>query len=219
MLYDGPSTQSILDDDLRKALPGKTWINTSSVSVEFSHFLDRYVRDAGGIFVEMPVSGSKGPAEKGRLVGMIAGDRDVAENIQSLMEPITAAAVYCGPIGSGLKTKYATNILLVTVTMGLAECMKLARSQDLDIQAVGQVLDAGQLASVYSKTKVAKILAQDWSPQAAVKDCYNNTRLILSAAEEVNAQVPLARMAEALYKQAIESGLGEEDMIAIAKPA
>ncbi|KAF5659383.1 gamma hydroxybutyrate dehydrogenase [Fusarium circinatum] len=189
MLFDGRAIQSMIDsepnDKFMKAMRGKTLINTSSVSVDFSHKLAQQVQDAGGKFVEMPVSGSKGPAEQGQLVGMMAGDPEVAEQIRPVVKPITTAAIYCGPIGSGLKAKYSINLFLVSVTTGLAESLNLARAQGLDLEAFGQVLNSSPLASAYSKVKIAKILNGDWTPQAAVKDCYNSTELIKSAAQDV----------------------------------
>ncbi|KAF4451266.1 hypothetical protein F53441_5687 [Fusarium austroafricanum] len=219
MLFDGPAIQSIIDTDrdFIKAIRGKTLINTSSVSVNFSHKLAKQVHQAGGNFIEMPVSGSKIPAEQGQLVGMIAGDPAIAEKIKPVVEPITKAAVYCGPIGSGLKAKYSANLFLITVTAGLAESMNLARAQGLDLKAFGKVLDSGPLASAYSKLKIAKILKEDWSPQAAIKDCYNSTELIKTAAQEAHADAPLIRVCNSLYRDANDEGLGEEDMMAIYK--
>ncbi|RFU78886.1 hypothetical protein TARUN_3325 [Trichoderma arundinaceum] len=217
MMFDGPAIQSIIDDDFRRALRGKTLINTSSVSVETSHALAQEIHAAGGKFIEMPVSGSKIPAEQGNLVGMMAGDRTECERIRPFVEPITGAAIYCGPIGAGLKTKYAVNIFLITVTAGLAESMNLARAQGLDLKAFSSVLDAGPLASAYSKIKLAKMTRQDWSAQAAVKDCYNSTELIRSAAKAAEAKTPLIEACTSLYRQAMDSGIEEEDMIAVYK--
>lgn len=217
MLFNGTAINSILNDDFRRALRGKILVNTSSVSVESSLFLDKEVREAGGRFLEMPVSGSKVPAEQGQLVGMMAGDPDLANIVKPLVEPVTCSAVYCGPIGSGLKAKYAINTLLITLTVGLAESMTLAKAQGLDLAAFGKVLEACPMASAYSKIKVGKMLNQDWSPQAALKDCYNSTQLIQSAAASANTRSPLMAVCGKLYAQAMEAGLGEEDMIAIAK--
>ncbi|EHK17383.1 uncharacterized protein TRIVIDRAFT_57290 [Trichoderma virens Gv29-8] len=215
MMFDGPAIRSVIDDDFRKALRGKTLINTSSVSVEFSQDLAQEVHEAGGKFIEMPVSGSKVPAETGNLVGMMAGDQAECERIRPFVEPITSAAVYCGPIGAGLKTKYAVNIFLITVTAGLAESMNLARAQGLNLEAFSSVLDAGPLASAYSKLKLAKIAKGDWSAQAAVKDCYNSTELIRTAAKAAEAETPLIQVCNSLYRQAMDSGLEDEDMIAV----
>ncbi|KAK4466868.1 hypothetical protein QBC42DRAFT_319027 [Cladorrhinum samala] len=217
MLFDAPAIEAILDDDFSNALRSKILVNTSSVPVEFSQQLAGYVSNAGGHFIEMPVSGSKVPAERGELVGMMAGDRDVAERIRPIVEPLTAAAVYCGPVGSGLKTKYAINLYLVAITAGLSESMNLARAQGLDLEAFSQVLSAGPMASPYSNIKLPKMLKQDWSAQAAVKDCYNSTLLIQSAARSVGAWTPITDLCGSLYRQAHESGLGEEDMTAILK--
>ncbi|KAI1503774.1 hypothetical protein F5X99DRAFT_374416 [Biscogniauxia marginata] len=217
MLFDGSAIESVLDDAFKNALRGKTLINTSSVPAQFSHYLAREVQQAGGDFVEMPVSGSKGPAEQGQLVGMMAGDPAVAERVKPALEPITSTAVYCGPIGTGLSTKYAVNLVAITMTCGLGEAMNLARVQGLNLEAFKQVLDAGPMASAYSKVKTSKMLSQDWSAQAGIADCYNSTQLIETAAKETGAQSPLIHLCGLLYKHAVQSGLGDEDMIAITK--
>ncbi|ETS75804.1 hypothetical protein PFICI_12748 [Pestalotiopsis fici W106-1] len=217
MLFNERAFDTIMDKPFYKALAGKTLINTSSVSADFSQRLAAEVSQAGGDFVEMPVSGSRVPAEQGTLVGMMAGDEAVAQRIQSVVEPITSAAIYCGPVGMGLKTKYAVNLFLITMTAGLAEAMNLAQAQGLNLDAFAQVIQAGPMASAYSGLKIQKMLNQDWSAQAAIKDCYNSTQLIQTAAAGSGVNSPLIQLCGTLYKQAIESGLGEEDMISVMK--
>ncbi|EFY84792.1 NAD binding NADP oxidoreductase coenzyme F420-dependent, putative [Metarhizium acridum CQMa 102] len=217
MLFDAPAIQSIFDDSFKRAIRNKTIVNTSSVPVEFSQKLERQILSAGGSYIEMPVSGSKVPAEQGKLVGMMAGDKAVCERVRPYVQPLTSASVYCGPIGSGLKMKYAINAYLITVTAGLAEAMSLAQAQGLDLDAFSKVLAAGPLASAYSKLKVDKVLAQDWSAQAAIEDCYNSTQLIQAAATEAETKSPLVRLCGELYSQARASGMAEDDMIAVFK--
>ncbi|VTT60899.1 unnamed protein product [Fusarium fujikuroi] len=212
MLFDDKAIQSMIENE-----PNDKFMKAIRVSVDFSHKLAQQVQNAGGQFVEMPVSGSKVPAEEGKLVGMMAGDPQVAEQIRAVVEPITTAAIYCGPIGSGLKAKYSINLFLISVTTGLAESVNLARAQGLDLEAFGQVLNSSPLASAYSKMKMAKILDGDWTPQAAIKDCYNSTELIKSAAQSVQVQTPSIQVCNSLYREAHENGLGEEDMMAIYK--
>ncbi|KAI3323142.1 6-phosphogluconate dehydrogenase [Xylariaceae sp. AK1471] len=216
MLFDAAAIDDILDD-LKKSLAGKTLVNTSSVSEEFSNYLNKEVSQAGGQFIEMPVSGSKVPAEQGQLVGMLGGDARVAEQIRHVMKPITCAAIYCGPIGYGLRTKYAVNLYVTTLAVGLAESMNLARAQGLDLAVLGEVLNAGPAASAYSRSKITKIITQDWSTQATTKDCYNSSKLICGAAETAAARSPLIHVCRSMYAEAADAGLGEEDMIAVIK--
>jgi 3-hydroxyisobutyrate dehydrogenase-like beta-hydroxyacid dehydrogenase len=217
MLFNASAFESILTPEFYDALRGKTLVNTSSVGVDFNKSLSEKVRAAGGTFLEMPVSGSKVPAEQGQLVGLMAGDPDVADRIRPFVKPLTKSAVYCGPIGSGLQAKYAVNTLLITLTVGLSESVNLARAQGLDLEAFEQVLEACPMASAYSKLKVAKIRDNDWSAQASLKDCYNSTQLIQSAAATAETGSPLIEVCGKLYKEAMEAGLGEEDMISIVK--
>ena len=63
MLFDAAAIEDILED-LKKALTGKMLINSSSVSEAFSYYLAYEVNKSVGAFIEMPVSGSKLPAEK-----------------------------------------------------------------------------------------------------------------------------------------------------------
>lgn len=217
MLFDGPALTSIIREDFQKAIRGKTLINTASVPVDISTDVADKIHKAGGKFVEMPVSGSKIPAEQGRLVGLLAGDPAVAERIRPFVEPLTVAAIYCGPIGAGLKAKYAVNLFLNNMTAALAESFSLAKAQGLDLEAFGQVIDAGPMSSAYTKVKIPKIINNDWTPQAAVKDCYNSTRMIVQAAKDASVQAPYADLCHKVYREAMEAGLEEEDMVAIYK--
>ncbi|KAK4661636.1 uncharacterized protein QC763_0105060 [Podospora pseudopauciseta] len=218
MLFNEQAILSILTPDLIPHFRNKTLVNTSSVSVPFSQHLNTSITTAGGTFIEMPVSGSKIPAQQGRLVGMLAANNpSLADSIRPYIQPMTSAAIYCGPVGSGLKMKYAVNTFLITVTVGLAEAANLASAQGLDLDAFGQVLEAGPMASAYSKLKVDKILREDWSAQATIKDCYNSTQLITAAAEGAGAETLLTQLCGSLYKRAIESGLADEDMISVVK--
>ncbi|KAM0227363.1 hypothetical protein ACHAPO_011610 [Fusarium lateritium] len=217
MVSNDTAFKSVLDSGFKDVLRGKILINTSSVSIDFSKYIADEVHRAGGQFIEMPVSGSKVPAEQGQLIAMIAGDRIVAESIMPIVEPITKEAVYCGEIGMGLKTKYAVNLYTITTTAALAESMALARAQNIDIEAFGQVLNAGPLASAYSKIKMAKMISQDWSTQASITDCYTITQLIDSAAASINAKTPLIHLTGLLYKEAVDKGLGDRDIIAVEK--
>ncbi|KAL4904888.1 hypothetical protein BDW74DRAFT_178460 [Aspergillus multicolor] len=218
MLFNEAAFEPVLTPCFKNALRGKILVNTSSVSVEYSRYLTDEAQKAGARFIEMPVSGSKVPAEQGQLVGMIAGDADAAKQIKSIVEPtMVKEAIYCGPIGSGLKTKYAVNLYLITMTAGLAESMALARAQGLNIQAFSQVINAGPMASAYSKLKIAKMASSDYTPQAAVKDCYNLTQLIKAAAQDVDAETPFIQLCASLYQKAITQQLGDLDMIALEK--
>ncbi|CAG8930487.1 unnamed protein product [Penicillium salamii] len=217
MLLNTAAIESVLDDDFKRALCGKVLVVTSSVTVAFSHWTAEQVHQAGGQYIEMPVSGSTVPAQQGQLVGMLAGDLVLVNRIRPVLEPITRCAIYCGPIGSGLKAKFAVNTFLITLTTGLAESVNLARAQGLDLRAFGQVLRFCPMASAYSDMKIGKLLNEDWAPQAAIDDCYAITKLIQSAASDVDTRSPLIDACAILLEEGKNASLGDEDIVAISK--
>lgn len=156
MLFNGSAVDSVFDDELKQALRGKLLINCSSVSVSVSKRVAEEIHRMGGEYIEMPVSGSKVTAEQGKLVGLMAGDPVVANRAKEFVKAFTSEAIYCGPIGMGLKTKYAVNLYLITMTAGLAEAMNLARAQKLDLVAFGKAIEAGPMTSVHSKLKIER---------------------------------------------------------------
>jgi 3-hydroxyisobutyrate dehydrogenase len=52
----------------------------------------------GGSYVEAPVSGSRLPAEAGRLVAMLAGEPGAVESVRPLLAPMCAEAIACGSV-------------------------------------------------------------------------------------------------------------------------
>lgn len=54
---------------------GKGYIDVSTVDAATSSRIAAAVRSTGGSFLEAPVSGSKGPAEAGKLIFLTAGGR------------------------------------------------------------------------------------------------------------------------------------------------
>ncbi|KAL2812333.1 putative NAD binding NADP oxidoreductase coenzyme F420-dependent [Aspergillus granulosus] len=217
MLLDGPAIESILSNDFRRALRGKTIINSTSVLIPFSISLAEIISNAGGDYLEMPVSGSKLPAEQGQLLGLIAGDPKIADSVRPFLEPITSASIYCGPVGSGLKAKYAVSTFATITAVGIAESMNFARAIGLDLEAFGQILAVCPMSSAYSRMKVPKIQNKDWSPQATIKISDYSAQLIEAAAAETNTRLPLLRACTLLQEEAIKDGIGDEDMIAIVK--
>lgn len=67
--------------------PGKGYVDVSTVDAATSQAVAAAVRARGGAFLEAPVSGSKGPAEQGKLIFLTAGRRGAARGGGSMPKP------------------------------------------------------------------------------------------------------------------------------------
>lgn len=196
---------------------GRIIVHMGTTSAEYSRRLDAAIRAAGGTYVEAPVSGSRAPAEAGQLVAMLAGEPDAVAAVRPLLAPLCRDAVECGPVPSALLMKLAVNLFLITMVTGLAEASHFADRHGLDMARFVAVLDAGPMASAVSRMKADKLLARDFTVQAAIADVLKNNRLIAEAARAAGLASPLLDACHALYGETLALGHGGEDMAAVVR--
>ncbi|RBP45717.1 3-hydroxyisobutyrate dehydrogenase [Roseimicrobium gellanilyticum] len=182
---------------------------------EYSQALEGDIRAAGGCYVEAPVSGSRAPAEAGRLVGMLAGEPEAVERIRPLLSPMCHTTFHCGDVPGALHMKLAINLYMIAVVTGLVESMHFAERHGVDLKQFMAILDAGPMASPLSRIKAPKLASRDFSVQAAASVVLENTHLITEAARKAHASTPLFDAAHELLIETVELGFGGEDLVAM----
>lgn len=214
--------EAAIDEVLARGTPvfaariaGTTLVHLGTTSPEYSAALAHDVHAAGGSYVEAPVSGSRVPAEEGRLVGMVAGTDDAVERVLPLLAPMCASVFRCGDVPGALRMKLAANHFLIGMVTVLAETVHAARLSGVDIETLRQVLDAGPMASAVSRIKLDKLVRNDFSAQAAVRDVATIARLVAAQCASVAADAPLIRRCAELFRTADAAGHGEHDMSAV----
>ncbi|MFI0508587.1 NAD(P)-dependent oxidoreductase [Streptomyces sp. WSLK1-5] len=218
MLADGTAVDAVLGRgtaDFAALVAGRTVVHMGTTSAEYSAALQDAVRAAGGRYVEAPVSGSRIPAEKGELVGMTAGDDDAVAAVRPLLATMCRETFDCGAVPGALLMKFSVNLFLITLVTGLTEAFHFAERHGLDRRLLRDVLDAGPMASAVSRVKGPKLLARDFTVQAAATNVLENNRLIAEAARKAGLSSPLLDACHALYVEAVEQGHGDEDMVAV----
>jgi 3-hydroxyisobutyrate dehydrogenase len=200
-----------------RQIEGHTVVHMGTTSPEYSAGLDAAVRAAGGRYVEAPVSGSRVPAQHGELVAMLAGERAAVESVRPWLAPMCRQSVVCGAVPNALSMKLAVNAYLITMVVGLAEAVQLARASGLDLQVLATVLDAGPMASNVSTVKLGKLLGGEFSAQASAADVLKNSRLVAAAARAAGVASPLLEASRDLYTETVALGHGADDMIAVIR--
>lgn len=198
-------------------LAGRTFVHMGTTSPEYSSGLESAVVQAGGRYVEAPVSGSRVPAERGELVVLLAGDPDAVARVRPLLGPLSRETVDCGVVPNALVMKLAVNLFLITMVTGLAESVQLASASGLDLETFAGVLDAGPMASNVSTVKLGKLLRGDFSPQAAAHDVLKNARLVAAAARAAGAATPVLDVCQELFTETVDLGHRGEDMVAVVR--
>jgi 3-hydroxyisobutyrate dehydrogenase len=84
------------------------------------------------LFVDAPVSGSKGPAQAGQLLILASGPQQAAPIVESVFSVIGRKTVWLGPAGQGSRMKLAVNAYMSTLIEGVAEALELAGRLGID---------------------------------------------------------------------------------------
>jgi 3-hydroxyisobutyrate dehydrogenase len=184
---------------------GKTIIGMGSVDPSYSIALANGIAEAGGAYLEAPVSGSRLPAERGQLVCLLGGDPAVADAAAHLLRPMCKDQIYCGAAGDALRMKLAINLYLCSSLVALAEATNFARKANLPLDTFKQAVALGPLSSDFVTIKLPKMIEGEFAVQAGVADAHASTCLIRTEAARLRASTPQLDVSSALYERAVEA--------------
>lgn len=220
MLAAPDATDAVLgrgNDVFERNVRGRLIVNTGTAPPAWSASLAAEVADAGGRYVEAPVSGSRQQAQERRLVAMLSGEPQDVAAARELLDPICHASFDCGAIPGALRMKLAVNLFMIVMVSGLVEAFHFAESAGIDPAVLRDVLAASPMASNVSQVKADKLVARDWAAQAAIADVLKNVDLVREAADGAGATAPLIGLCRELYGSAVADGNGELDMVAVSR--
>lgn len=130
MLVDAPAIRAVLGvggPGLAQRVSGRTVVQMGTIGLDDSVGLANAIAQAGGTYVEAPVSGSRKPAEAGQLVAMVAGPPGVEATIAPLLAAMCRQVIDCGAVPGALAMKLAVNTALIAMVTGLTEAAHLAQ--------------------------------------------------------------------------------------------
>src|SRR5262245_65524118 len=81
--------------------------------------------------IEAPVTGSKNGAEKGTLLVMAGGSREVEQELMPVLMAFAAKVVHCGDIGQASTVKLIGNTLISFMLEGFCEALVLGRKAEI----------------------------------------------------------------------------------------
>jgi 3-hydroxyisobutyrate dehydrogenase len=164
------------------------------------------------MFVDAPVSGSKGPAEAGQLL-ILASGPDAA---QPVLAPAFAAigrkTVWLGPAGQGSRMKLVVNTYLSFLIEGVAEALELGRRLGVDPAGLDAVLEGGPLDAPLVDAKLHKIAHGDFSAEFPLEWALKDVDLAIDAGR--GTSLPMLAALSRQWHRAVEAGYGRDDISA-----
>lgn len=216
MLPNGAILRSVAETVLPAMSAGAVFLDCSTVDVDSARAVAAMAAEANVIPLDAPVSGGIGGASAGTLTFMVGGSEAGFEKAKPLFDIMGQKAVHCGPSGNGQAAKICNNMILGATMIVTCEAFALADKLGLDRQSMFDVVST---SSGYSWTMNAYCPAPGIGPTSPSDNGYKpgfaaelmlkDLRLSQQAAEMVDADTPMGKMAQNLYAQFVEIEDGE----------
>ncbi len=166
-------------------------------------------------YLDATISGSSQQLRDGSAVFLVGGTEQAYRSCEDILGCLTTKSHHVGPAGSGARMKLVTNLVLGLNRAALAEGLWFAQSLGLDPQQTLFLLRESMSYSRIMDTKGEKMLRSDFTPQAKLSQHLKDVHLMLAAAADANARLPLTEIHRQLLETGMQMGLGDMDNSAI----
>jgi len=195
----------------------KLWIDSTTVDPDFSVEMSKMAKEKGASFMDAPVAGSLVPAEKGELVFLVGGEEGDLKKCGPLFDVMGKKTVYCGDVGKGSAMKLVVNSMLGAGMVAFNECIAMGKALGFDRDTVFEVLTPLPVTPPLIAMKEARVKEGNYSAEFPLRWMHKDLVLSLNMAKKAGLELPLFSETEKAYKEAMDEGLGEEDISAIWK--
>ena len=222
MVPDTPEVEAVLlgADGVAEGLgAGALTIDMSTIAPSASRSIAERLGERDIAFLDAPVTGSRPKAEDGTLTIMVGGPEEDFARARPLFEAMGEKIVHVGPHGHGELAKVINNTLAAINAAALGEALTMARAAGLDTDALLQVVKAGSGASAMVELKAVPMLEHDFEPLFKLEHMLKDVRHCIAEARALGVELRLAEIAEKLYSEAGDQGLGEQDFAAVVSVA
>ena len=206
VIFDGGVVEAFAD--------GCVWAQMGTIGVEATlRIRDRLAAQWPGVmFVDAPVSGSKGPAEQGQLLILASGPAAAADSLGPVFDVIGRKTVWLGEAGRGSQMKLVVNAYLSILIEGVAETMELADRLGIGHEQLAEVIEGGPLDAPLADAKLHKMDRQDYAAEFPLEWALKDVDLVIDAAG--GEAPPLLAALSGQWHAAVAAGHGRQDISA-----
>ena|SRR5215469_4601424 len=165
------------------------------------------------LFVDAPVSGSKGPAENGQLLILASGPREAEALVERAFSAIGRKTVWLGDAGQGSRMKLVVNAYMCILIEGVAEALELASGLGVDPSGLAGVIEGGPLDAPIADAKLHKMQIGDYAPEFPLEWALKDVDLAIQTADD--DRLPLLEGLSRQWRAAVQAGHGREDVSAV----
>ena len=195
-----------VDGVLAHLLPGSILIDLSTAIPESTLKVAQAIHDAGGFYLDSPMTRTPKEALEGRLNVLVGGDPDLLEQCRPILKCFTENIVYAGPLSSGHRLKLIHNFVALGYASVLAEAAACANLANVDSRVLLQVLETGAgNGAILNRMKGFIQSGDDASFQFTLENAVKDLGYYSAMVGELGAFSVAADATQKIYEYAIQT--------------
>jgi 3-hydroxyisobutyrate dehydrogenase len=221
---NSPEVHEVVEAMIPVLGPGKTVVDCSTIDPEVERAQHARVNETGARYLDAPLSGGTGGAQKGTLTLMVGGPADVLDDVRPAMDPFAGLVVHVGGPGMGQVVKLCNNLIYAAQMTATAEATAMAVKSGVDMDKLWEVLThaTGDCVAVRTRLPVPGVVpdspaSNGWQPGFMTDLMAKDLDLAMAYAARSGVPVSTTAAARQLLTAASAAGYGREDFSAVAK--
>lgn len=195
---------------------GSVLVDSSTVSPALARRVAKSCAERGVDFLDAPVTGGTWGAEKGELVFMIGGKKEVLERVEPVLQALGKRFFLLGPNGAGQTAKLAMNMILALEVEALAESLELVNRAGVPGERLIEVLQSSMARAPVLDVKAPMIMKRDFTPSFPLRLMHKDMGLAMDLAKELGVELPAGAAAFKAYSSVKAAAKSDVDYAAIA---
>ena len=194
---------------------GKTYVDISTVSPEYSRTVAAKVRAKGADMLDSPVSGSVITLQEGKLSVMVGGRKETFHKVQAILLDIGPKVTHVGDNGLALVLKIASNLSLAVQMLAFSEGVLLAEKSGISREIAVEVLTNSAIASPMVKYRGPFVLRLPDEAWFNVNMMQKDMLLALELGRKLDVPMPSTAVTNEFLTAARGMGLVNEDFAVV----
>jgi 3-hydroxyisobutyrate dehydrogenase-like beta-hydroxyacid dehydrogenase len=206
--YD--DVKEVVGKVLAKGKP-KMIVECSSISLEGSAELRKFLSSKNVAYLAAPVSGNAKVIKAGKLTFVVSGPKAAYEKAKPYLDMMGVGSSYVGEGELARIAKICHNVMLGVVIQNLCEITVLAQKAGMPRHAFLDFLNKSVMGSMFTRYKAPALVNLDFHVTFTPKLLRKDLDLGLDAGKELEVPMPLTSLTRDLLQQMIGHGMTEED--------
>jgi len=214
---DDPDVYTVVEETLKHMEPSGVIVDHTTASAECARKCHNAAAAKDISFIDAPISGGEAGAINGQLTVMCGGEQEAFDRAAPIINAYAKAAKLMGSSGAGQLTKMVNQICIAGILQGLAEGVHFAQKAGLDVDEVVAAIGKGAAQSWQMDNRASTMAKDEYEFGFAVDWMRKDLGIAIRTAEQVGADLTLARQVDGYYKNVQEMGGNRWDTSSLLK--